>query len=60
MISSPFVWSEMWARICWRPSTTRLFTKSRIARVSGAENGRGPRYVIADFDPDEPPQHPQR
>ena len=30
-------------RICWRPSTTRLATKSRMARVSGAEKAARPR-----------------
>ncbi len=47
-------------RICWTPPITRLFTKSRIAFVSGAEKGRGPRYVEADLEPDEPPQQAQR
>ena len=50
----------MAALICCRPPTTRLLMKSRIARVSGAENAFGPRYVSADFEPDEPPQQPQR
>ena len=59
-ISWPFVWNVMWARICWIPFFTRLLTKSRIARVSGAENAFGPRYVSDAVLPDEPPQQPQR
>ena len=42
------------------PADTRLLTKSRIARVSGAENADGPRYVSDEVLPDEPPQQPQR
>jgi hypothetical protein len=33
----------MAALICWTPPTTRLLTKSRMTRVSGAENADGPR-----------------
>ena len=39
----PNSWNEIEARICCRPSMTRLATRSRIAAVSGAENGAGPR-----------------
>ena len=50
----------MCVRICCQPPTTRLFTKSRTARVSGAEKGLAPRYMrLAGFF-DEPPQQPQR
>ena len=44
--------------ICWTPPIRRLSMKSRIARVSGAENAALPRYVGADLAPDEPPQQP--
>ena len=50
----------MCVRICWTPSTTRLCTKSRMARVSGAENAWAPRYSMLLRFPDEPPQQPNR
>ena len=53
------MWNVIAALICWRPPTTRLSMKSRIARVSGAEKAVGPRYVLDDVAPDEPPQQPQ-
>ena len=34
--------------------------KSRTARTSGADSGRGPRYRIEAGLLEEPPQHPQR
>jgi hypothetical protein len=58
MTYRPNSWNEMAARICCRPPITRLRTKSRTARVSGAENADAPRYFVDDgleLDP-EPPQ----
>src|ERR1700704_787311 len=58
-MSSPLVWNVMWALICWIPPTTRLRTKSRTARTSGADHALGPRYVSDDGLRDEPAQHAQ-
>ncbi len=54
----PYSWNEMEARICWRPWTTRLATKSRTARVSGAEKAARPRKRVEYGLPLEPlPPH---
>ena len=37
-----YSWKVIAARICCRPPTTRLATKSRIAAASGVENGAVP------------------
>jgi hypothetical protein len=53
----PNSWNETATRICCRPSTTRLRTKSRTARVSGAEKAEAPRYFDDDgleLEPDPP------
>ena len=42
-MSSAYVWKSIATLICWTPPTTRLRTKSRTARVSGALNAAGPR-----------------
>ena len=52
----PDVWNEMWTRILWRPSITRLSTKSRIARASGVENGCGPANRLLAGSVLAPPQ----
>jgi hypothetical protein len=54
------VWKLMAVLICCRPAMTRLFTKSRNAAVSGAENRDGPRYRELAGLLLEPPQQPQR
>src|SRR5690242_11670469 len=59
MTYRPNSWNETATRICWRPPITRLRTKSRTARVSGAAKAARPRYFEEDGVPLEP-EPPQR